>query len=76
MVSERTQVLAAGKFPLEYMYRACVSVQMCTIPKTGDLVFAYLHSLSYFHFFMVYLKSDKVSILFYISRKGVPDDWS
>ena len=76
MVSERTQVLTAGKFPLEYMYRACVSVQICTILKTGDLVFAYLHSLSYFHFFMIYLKSDKVSILFYISRKGVPDDWS
>ena len=56
MVSERTQVLTAEKFPLEYMYCACVSVQMCTIPKTGDLVFAYLHSLSYFHFFMIYLK--------------------
>ena len=68
--------MVSGKFALEYMYRAWVSVQMCAIPKTGDLVFAYLHSLSYFHFFMVYLKSDKVSILFYISRKGVPDDWS
>ena len=76
MLSERTQVLTAGKIPLKYINRACVSVQMCTTPKTWDLVFAYLNCLSCFHFFMVYLKSEKVSIPFYISRKGVPDDWS
>ena len=34
MLSERTQVLTAGKVPLKYIYRACVSIQMCTTPKT------------------------------------------
>ena len=34
MLSERTQVLTAGKIPLKYINRACVSVQMCTTPKT------------------------------------------
>ena len=34
MLSERTQVLTAGKISLKYINRACVSVQMCTTPKT------------------------------------------
>ena len=41
---------------------------MRTILKTWDLVFAYLNCLSCFRFFIVYLKSDKVSILFFISQ--------
>ena len=49
---------------------------MYTILKTWDLVSAYLNCLSCFHFFMVYLKSDKVSILFYISSKGVLQSWA
>ena len=69
------EVLTTRKIQLKYIY-ACVSVQMCTILKTRDFVFTYLNCLSCLHFFMVYLKSDKVSILFYISSKGVPDDWS
>ena len=76
MVPERTLVLTTRKIPLKYICRACVSVQMCTILKTRDFVFTYLNCLSCLHFFMVYLKSDKVSILFYISSKGVPDDSS
>ena len=76
MVSEWTLVFTTGKVPLKYIYRASVNVQMYTILKTWDLVSAYLNCLSCFHFFMVYLKSDKVSILSYISSKGAPDDWS
>ena len=68
MVSERTLVLKTGKVPLKYIYRACVSVQMRTILKIWDLVFAYLNCLSCFRFFIVYLKSDKVSLLFFISQ--------
>ena len=47
---------------------------MCTIPKTWYVIFAYLNCLSWFPFFTVYLKSDKVSILFYIWRRGVPEN--
>ena len=76
MVSERTLVLTTVKVPLKYIYRACVSVRTNKYNSEEDLVFAYLNCLSCFYFFMVYLKSDKVSILFYISRKGDPDDSS
>ena len=73
MVSERILVSTARKIPVKYIHRDCISVQVCAIPKTLDIVFAYLNCLSCFHFFMVHFRSDKVFMLLY---KGVPDDWS
>ena len=46
-----------------------------TNPTPGILFLYILQRQSGFHFFMNFLKSDKVAI-FYISKKKVPDNWN
>ena len=88
MVSEKTLVLTTRKVPLTYIYRACLKSSTniylsCLLERTTecnseDTRFSFYLSqlLNLFSLLYGLLNSVKVSILSYISSKGVPDGWS